>query len=157
DLAAMDRAVKPGDDFFRYVNGAWLEHTEIPADRSSLTSFSALDELAKTRERAIIDDVAAHGGDGDQRKVADTYPAFMDEEALEKKGLAPIQPELDAIAALPDKPALARALGRTLRADVDLLNATVWHTDRLFGLWVSQHLQKPESAPYLVQGGLSLP
>ncbi|HEV8113171.1 MAG TPA: M13 family metallopeptidase [Planctomycetota bacterium] len=157
DLAAMDRTVKPGDDFFRYVNGKWLKHTEIPADRSTSTSFSALDELAKTRERDLIDDVAAHPGDGDQRKIADYYRAFMDEAAIETKGLAPIQPELDAIAALQDKPSLARALGRTLRADVDLLNATVWHTDRLFGLWVSQHLQKPDNAPYLVQGGLSLP
>jgi putative endopeptidase len=157
DLAAMDRAVKPGDDFFRYVNGTWLEHTEIPADRSSSTSFSALDELAKTRERAIVEDAAAQGGDGDQRKIADDYRAFMDEAAIEKKGLAPIQAELDAIAALSDKPALARALGRTLRADVDLLNASVWHTERLFGLWITQHLQKLDNAPYLVQGGLSLP
>ncbi len=158
DLAGMDRTVKPGDDFYRYVNGDWMQHTEIPADRSTCGSFSALDELAKTRERAIVEDAAAHGGDGDQRKIGDTYRAFMDEAAIEQKGLAPIQGDLATIAALPDMVALARALGHTLRADVDLLNATVWHTERLFGLWVSQHLQKPsECAPYLVQGGLSLP
>jgi putative endopeptidase len=158
DLAGMDRSVKPGDDFYRYVNGNWVQRTEIPADRSTCGSFTALDELAKSRERTIIEDAAAPGGNDDQRKIADFYRAFMDEATIERKGLAPLQGELDAIAALTDKQALARSLGQTLRADVDLLNATNWHTERLFGLWVSQHLQKPsESAPYLVQGGLSLP
>jgi putative endopeptidase len=90
--------------------------------------------------------------------TADFYAAFMDEAAIEQRGLAPLQPELDAIAALKDRAALARTLGASLRADVDLLNATNYYTDRLFGLWVSQDLHQPDRyAPYLVQGGLGMP
>ena len=82
----------------------------------------------------------------------------MDEAGIEAKGVAPMKPELDAITAIADKPALARAIGQTVRADVDLLNSTDFYTDRLFGLWVSQHLDKPtQYAPYLLQGGLGMP
>ncbi|HEX5051619.1 MAG TPA: M13 family metallopeptidase [Planctomycetota bacterium] len=159
DLAGMDRGVAPGDDFYEYVDGNWDKHTEIPADRSRYSSFSGLDDRAKARTRAIIDEAAARSGaSGDEKKIADFYRAFLDEAAIEAAALRPLQPELAGIAALADKQALATALGGTLRADVDLLNATDWETDRLFGLWVSPHLQRPEvCAPYLVQGGLSLP
>ena len=82
----------------------------------------------------------------------------MDEAGIEAKGIAPIQAELDAIAALKDKTELAHALGQTLRADVDVLNSTDYYTNRLFGLWVSQNLDKPnEYAAYLLQGGLGMP
>lgn len=159
DLTGMDRRVAPGDDFYDFVNGAWEARTEIPADRSRFTSFAVLDDRAKARTRAIIDAaVADHGAGGDAKKIADYYRAYMNEAAIEAKGMQPLQAELQAIAAIDGPQALATALGGTLRADVDLLNATNWHTDRLFGLWVSQHLAKPEvCAPYLVQGGLSLP
>ena len=82
----------------------------------------------------------------------------MDEDAIEAQGLAPVQPQLDEIRSIADAQALARYLGGALRTDVDLLNATDWHTDRLFGLWISQDIERPgEYAPYLVQGGLGLP
>src|SRR5262245_22051719 len=159
DLSGMDRSVAPGDDFYRFVNGGWEARTEIPADRSRFTSFGVRDDLAKARSKAIVDAVVAvSGATGDRKKIADCYRAYMDEAAIEAKGLAPLQPVLASIRAIADRRALATALGQTLRCDVDLLNATNWHTDRLFGLWVSQHLARPEvCAPYLVQGGLTLP
>lgn len=159
DLTAMQPAVEPGDDFYSYVNGEWEKRTEMPADRSRLSSFGALDDLAKARTKAIIDEAAGDpAASGDRKKIADCFKAFMDVDTIEQRGLTPVQPELDAIAAIADPKSLATALGHTLRADVDLLNATDWDTDRLFGLWVSQHLEKPDvCAPYLVQGGLSLP
>ena len=162
DLAGIDRTVAPGDDFFAYANGTWLKTTEIPADRAAWGSFAVLAEEANRRTQELIQEAAAAGASGataaDARKVGDFYLAFMDEAAIEAKGKTPIEPELAAIAALADKAALARFLGSQLRADVDPLNMTNFHTDRLFGLWVSPDFGNPaKNAAYLLQGGLGMP
>ncbi len=159
DLDGMEPAVAPGDDFFAYANGAWLERTEIPPDRSVWSSFSIVDDLAKRRTRAIVEEAAGDPrAQGARKQIGDFFAAWMDADAIEARGLEPLRGELDAIAGLRDARALARYLGTTLRADVDLLNATDWTTDRLFGLWVTQDLERPEAtAPYLVQGGLGMP
>lgn len=159
DIAGMDRSVAPGEDFFAYANGNWVKTTQIPADRSNYSTFGLLADKAEARTRAIVEEMAAKSGaSGDERKIGDFYTAFMDETAIEQRGVGPLKPELDAIAALTDKAALARYLGTTLRADVDLLNATNYYTDRLFGLWVSQNMNAPTAnTPYLVQGGLGMP
>ncbi|HYM62067.1 MAG TPA: M13 family metallopeptidase, partial [Thermoanaerobaculia bacterium] len=92
------------------------------------------------------------------RKVGNYYAAYMDEKAIEAKGASPLKPALDRIAAVADRTALARLLGGELRADVDALNNTVLHTDRLFGLWVSPDFDDPSrNAAYLLQGGLGMP
>ena len=159
DSAGMDRSVLPGDDFFSYASGKWAAKTGIPSDRSRISYFSLLTETALARTRAIIDESASDKSvTGEARKIGDYYNAFMDEAGIEAKGLAPMRAELDAIAAINDKAALANAIGRTLRADVDLLNNTDYYTDRLFGLWVAQDLDKPtQYSPYLLQGGLGMP
>ena len=82
----------------------------------------------------------------------------MDEQGIEAKGLTPLKPTLDAIAAIADRKALARAIGGTLRADTDALNATNFQTENLFGVWVAQGLKDPSrNMAYLMQGGLGLP
>ncbi len=82
----------------------------------------------------------------------------MDEAAIEAKGLAPLDPALERLAAIPDAQALARSLGSTMRADVDVLNNTNFYTANLFGLWVAQHLDDPgRYLPFLLQGGLGMP
>lgn len=155
----MDRSVQPGDGFFDYVNGTWVRNTEIPADRSSYSSFTTLSEQAQKDTRTILENAAADSAtNGDSRKIGDYYAAFMDEVGIEARGVTPVQPELDAIAALADKQALSRAFGASLRADVDLLNATDRYSDRLFGVWISANLKNPDQyVPYLVQGGLGMP
>ena len=156
----MDPAVKPGDDFFRYCNGAWLRKTEIPADRPSVSVFATLVDKSSQRVRGLIDEaVAANAPAGtNTRKIADLYKSFMDEAGIEAKGLAPLEPHLKEIAAIKDKKALAFALGKTLRADVDALNNTNFHTENLFGLWVAPDFNDSEHyAAYLMQGGLQLP
>ncbi|HEX8570156.1 MAG TPA: M13 family metallopeptidase [Caulobacteraceae bacterium] len=158
DTAGMDRSVAPGQDFFRYASGRWAETTEIPADRSSWNSFGILTEVANERTRALIEAAAAGGATGDARKVGDFYAAFLDEAAAEARGMAPIQAELEAIARIQDRAALSRHLGGLLRNDVDMLNATDYYTDRPFGLWVAEDMDRPERyAPYLIQGGLGMP
>ena len=159
DASGMDRSVAPGDDFYAYADGTWTKNAQIPADRSSYNSFSVLGEAALADTRAIVEETAAKtDASGDAKKIGDYYAAFMDEAGIEAKGIAPLQPQLAAIAAIQDKHALAAALGGNLRADVDLLNATNYYTPNLFGLWVTANLLKPdEYAPYLVQGGLGMP
>src|SRR5262249_32385277 len=82
----------------------------------------------------------------------------MDEAAIEAQGLAPLRPALERIASIQDRAALARALGATVRADVDVLNATNVYTDDIFGLWVAQDLVDPTRyVPFVLQGGLAMP
>jgi len=160
DLAGIDHAVKPGDDFFDYANGAWLKANEIPADRSSWGAWGVLSELNNKRVRELIETAAAaKAADGsDAQKVGDFYASYMDEAGIEAKGLAPLKADLDHIAGVKDKASLSAYLGTTLRADVDALNATNFYTDNIFGVWVTQALDDPShNVPYLLQGGLGMP
>jgi putative endopeptidase len=159
-VANMDRAVKPGDDFYAYTNGAWIKRTQIPPDRVAVDVFTKLADLSNRRTADLIAEMAKsnpEAGSG-KRKVADLYNAYMDEAGIEAKGFRPLQPHLAAIAAISDKQELAHALGQSLRADVDPLNNTKFHTDNLFGMWVAPGFEQPDRyVPYLLQGGLELP
>ena len=159
DVAGIDRTVAPGDDFFRYANGTWLAATEIPADRGSYGTGAQVAELTAKRTADLIREAAEKSAPGsDARKVGDYYATYMDEEAIEQKGLAPLEPALKRIDAIKDRKGLARALGASLRADVDVLNSTNFHTANLFGLWVAQDLDDPSRyAPFILQGGLVMP
>jgi putative endopeptidase len=160
DLAGIDRSVAPGDDFFRYANGAWIKTTEIPADRAANGPDAILAELTSQRTSDLIQEAAKSGppAGSEARKVGDYYASYMDEAGIEAKGLRPLQPTLDRIAAIKDRKALARYLGGTLRADVDAINATDMYTDNVLGLWVAQDMNDPSRyLPFLLQGGLDMP
>jgi len=160
DVSSIDHSVKPGDDFFHYANGEWIKRTEIPSDRGGMGAFTLLDQLASKRTAGIIENSAKAGGapGSSSRMIADLYNSYMDEAGIEARGIAPIKPHLDAISAIKDKKALARALGETLRADVDALNNTNYHTANLFGVWVAPSFNDSEHyTAYLLQGGLELP
>ena len=159
-VANMDRSVKPGDNFFLYANGDWIKRTEIPPDRGGVSGFTALLNIADKNTADIIEEAAkskAPAG-SEAQKMADLYNAYMDEAAIDKRGLAPLKPMLDAISAIKDKQQLAHALGETLRADVDPLNNTNYHTQNLFGLWVGPGFSDYEHYnAYLLQGGIAMP
>ena len=160
NVANMDRSVKPGDNFHLYCNGDWIKRTEIPPDRSRLSVFATRADVSDKRTSTLIEEAAKSGGaaGSSARKIADLYNSYMDEAAIEAKGLAPLQPHLKAIAAISNKRELASALGETLRADVDALNNTNFHTSHLFGLWVAPGFNDSDHyAAYLLQGGLQLP
>src|SRR5215207_6097541 len=157
DVTGIDRSVAPGDNFFRYANGAWAKATAIPADRSAYGVSAIVQDLTRERLVTLIQE-SRRGTTAEARKVGDFYASFMDEATIERKGLAPLKRALAAIAAIQDKKALAAALGRSLRADVDPLNFTDFYTDRLLGLFVAQGLDDPtRNVPYLLQGGLGMP
>ncbi len=147
----MDRSVRPGDDFFEYANGKWVANTTIPPDRSSFGVFSVIAEMVDKRTADLIRGTK-------EKKIADYYAAYMDEKTIESKGLHPLDAELASIRAIHDKASLAHVIGSQLRADVDPLNTANFHTDRLFGLWVSPDFAAPEvNAGYILQGGLGMP
>jgi putative endopeptidase len=160
DQSFIDKAVKPGDDFNAYANGVWMAKTEIPADRSSTGVGYEVFKVAEKRNAELIQG-AAQGNPAagtDARRIADYYSAFMDQNGIERRGLAPLKGELDSIAAIADKAALSAKLGANMRADTDPLNNTNFHTENLFGLFVTQDLNRPDvTIPYLMQGGIGLP
>jgi putative endopeptidase len=159
-VANLDPGVKPGDDFYLYVNGGWIARTEIPADRAGVGVFTTLADQSSKNVAAIIEQAARSNPPtgSDARKIADLYNAFMDEQHIDALGLKPLAPHLAAIAAIQNQHDLAVAFGHTLRADVDLLNNAVFSTPNFLGLWVAPGFQDSEHyVPYLLQGGLEMP
>jgi endothelin-converting enzyme/putative endopeptidase len=158
--ANMDRSVLPGNDFYRYACGSWLNRTPIPPDRAAVAIFTEVDDVATKRTQGLIEEMAKSNppAGSEQRKIADLFNSYMNEAAIEKRGLAPLRPHLDEIGAIRNKRELARALGATLRADVDPLNNTNFHTMNLFGMWTAPGFDDPKHyVPYLLQGGLAMP
>ncbi|MGH8124328.1 MAG: M13 family metallopeptidase [Rhodanobacteraceae bacterium] len=160
NLSYIDKSVKPGDDFFEYANGDWLKTAQIPADRSSTGAFYDVFEITEKHTAALIRNAGAGNppAGSNQRKIADYYAAYMDTSAIDKAGLKPLQPELGTIRAIKTRADLARVLGSRLRADVDPINDTHFHTRHLFGLFVTKGLEEASTQiPYLLQGGLGMP
>jgi putative endopeptidase len=119
DLTAHDTAVKPGDDFYRYANGHWLDTHEIPADRTRWGAPDALEEDARNKVHALIEALPSAAPVGSvAQKVGDFYSAYMDTDTINRAGLAPAQPALNAIAGARTHADLARLMGRP---DLDLL------------------------------------
>jgi endothelin-converting enzyme/putative endopeptidase len=104
DRTSMDATVKPGDDFFAYINGAWLKRTEIAPDRTTAGVAVVLTDEAERQVRHIVEGLAkdpgTYGAGG--RRVGDFYAAWMDEAGIEMRGTAPLRPYLDRIAAVSD-------------------------------------------------------
>ena len=117
DLQYVDKAVRPQDDLYRYLNGKWLDTFQIPADKATYVSFTYVYDQVQDQLKTIVDGLgeAATGGDADAKKMADLYASFMDEAKLEALGLKPLQAEfarIDAIAGKKDIPALIARFNR---------------------------------------------
>jgi len=116
-LQNLDKAVRPQDDFYRHINGGWLATAQIPADRSNYGTFTKLQEDAERDLRDILEEAAkakAPAG-SDAQKVGDYYASFLDEAAVEARGLQPLQDELARIDAIKTKQELAGYIGRAQR------------------------------------------
>ena len=98
-LQNFDRSVRPQDDFYRFVNGTWLEKTQIPPDKSNYGTFGMLSDEVEKNLKGIVEHAAgapgASGSDG--QMVGDLYASYMDEAAAESKGPAALQAELAVI------------------------------------------------------------
>ena len=162
DLAGMDKTVNPGDDFYEYVSGTWLKTTPIPPDKSRFGVTTILADQTLKQLQGLLQETAGAGAGAkatpEVQKVGDFYSSYMDEAAIESKGIMPLKPQLDAIAGIQNRNALSGVIGGSLRADVDALNATNFYTENLFGVWITLNLMDPtHTVPYVLQGGLGLP
>ena len=157
--AAMDPSVRPGDDFYAYANGGWMKGAEIPADRAEVGGFLIADQQTERKLAELIAEIdrSSAPADSDIGRIRDYHRAYLDTAAIEKAGLAPLQPDLARFAAIGNVHELSRVLGEQLRADVDPINSTNFHTENLFGLFVTQALTGGKVVPYLLQGGLGMP
>jgi len=154
---AMDRSVKPGDDFYRYANGGWLKLAASHVGQGSYDNRAMLVEKTSQRVRDLIEEAAAsHSASGSvSQKAGDYYASFMDGEAIESKGLKPLADEMSRISAITNKTSLSAYIGGTLNIEVDGLTA---NADHIFGLWVNQGFEDSKhNFPHVLQGGLGMP
>jgi putative endopeptidase len=144
DSAGMDKSVAPGDDFFGYASGTWARTTEIPADKARYGMFNVLDDLSRERTKGIIDEQARDPAS----KIGNAYLSFMDEAAIEAKGLAPLNPWLNQIRGLKSKAGLAE-----LYAQGDEIGIS-----SPFRMFIGQDDKAPENYILtMIQGGLGMP
>jgi putative endopeptidase len=109
DVANFDDTIKPGDDFFAYVNGGWLARTEIPADKSNYGTFTVLVDQAKEDVKAIVE-MSATGDFAkgtDEQKVGDLYKSYLDMDARNARGTEPLEPHFEAVDAISNHDELA--------------------------------------------------
>lgn len=149
-LSNIDHSVRPQDDLYQHVNGAWLKSTTIPDDRPLEGTFTALRDGAELAVKEIIEEAAGKGASasGIERKIGDLYNSFMDEAAIEAKGMDPIRNRLAEVFATSTVGELIALAGRLFRADVS----------GLFYIYPAPDAGNPERVLlYTGQGGLGLP
>ena len=154
DTEQLTATIRPQDDLFRHVNGAWIDSAEIPPDRSVYGTFHRLRDEAEAQLRTIVESAAAATIAGEAEpgseasKVGHLYASFLDEETIDRLGAEPIAEALALVEAVTDLPGLIRALGALDRAGVG----------GVFGFFVNGDAKDSNSyVMYLNQGGLSLP
>ncbi len=146
----IDKTADPCVDFYQYACGNWMKNSEIPADRSSWQSFSELNESNLGVERGILEKAAAGGAGRNaiDQKIGDLYGSCVDEKVVNEKGIAPLKPELDRVAAVKDKGALID----------EIAHVHVVGPSPLFNFYSNSDLHNADNViANIDQGGLSLP
>ncbi len=150
DVSYLDADVRPGDDFFAYVNGKWVEETEMPADKSRYGTFDILRDESQDHVKAIVE-LSATGDFAkgtDEQKVGDLYKSYLDMDARDARGLEPLQPELERIASISSYEDLAVYFAGANRRGYDMP----------FGIGQNEDMKNPQYYMiYAWQGGLGLP
>ncbi len=146
DQSAIDRSVRPQDDFHAYANGLWLKETKMPAEYGRYGTFTILNEMAEKNLRAIVEN--SDGGDASAQQIADLYRSYMDEDAIEAAGLTGVSPELRLVDEINSADDLYRAFATLNRHGVGTpLAAAI----------IPDFKNSEAYAFYLFQNGLGLP
>jgi putative endopeptidase len=144
DEAGMDRNVRPGDNFFNFANGTWTKNTPIPADRSNYGMFTLLDDLSRQRTQEILEEARKDPNS----KIGNAFASFLDEAAVEAKGLEPLRPWLNQIKGLSSKTGYAALAAEAERNGIQ----------GPVGGFIGQDDKEPdEYAATLIQAGLGMP
>jgi putative endopeptidase len=147
-LDELSAEIRPQDDLFRHVNGAWLDRTEIPEDKARWGSFHLIAEQAEKDVHAIVEETRDAEPGTESRKIGDLYTSFMDTERITELGASPLAEQISRADAIDSIPALLRTLGELERDGIG----------GLVGLYIEPDPGNPQRyVPFLVQGGLSLP
>ena len=146
----FDTGMVPGDDFYRYVNGAWLDETSIPSDKSNYGSFTMLADEAEENLRGIIEEAAAQNAQpgSNAQKVGDFFASFMDEERVNALGAEPLQDTLAEIVAIENKDQLFVSMAELNHISVQMPVGVYIDNDAM---------QSDQYISYLSQWGLGLP
>src|SRR3954452_4574693 len=151
DSAGADFKAKGGDDFFRDANGTWLDHTQIPPDKSAYSLRLAMTDRTEQRLHEILEDAAKTAEPTPstiEGKVGAFYKSFMDEAAVEKAGAMPLKQKIDVLRTINDRVALGAAMGRQ-NSDLE---------GGIFSLGLDVDIGDPNRyIIYLGQAGLGLP
>ncbi|HET8749596.1 MAG TPA: M13-type metalloendopeptidase [Sphingomicrobium sp.] len=144
DTAGMDTSIIPGNDFYGYANGTWAKNTPIPADKSNYGTFNILDDLSKERTRTIVEEQAKDANS----KIGNAYLSFMDQAAVDAKGLAPFEPWLNEVRGLKSKSGLAKLYSDADRLGIDIPYRSFIGQDRK---------NSDQYTLNVIQGGLGMP
>ncbi|RUO21602.1 M13 family metallopeptidase [Aliidiomarina haloalkalitolerans] len=150
EINNMDTSVSPRENFFRYVNGGWLENTQIPADRARWGSFDELREQAEAHVLEIVQEFASTTAEqgSDVQKIGDLYRSFMDEDTIEARGINPLAEDFARIQALESHADLATYWGQQQR----------YRAGTPFNVSVGQdQMQSDQHITAISQSGLGLP
>lgn len=151
DPGELSTDTRPQDNFFSYVNGPWIERTQMPAEYSRYGAMQILQETTEEQVRALIEEAAAQTGrppGSNEQKIADLYLGFMDEERAEELGLKPLAGELARIDALENHADVIAWFGTALAAGIRVP----------LDFYVDADAADPDrSLAYIWQSGLGLP
>jgi endothelin-converting enzyme len=151
DFTGFDKTARVQEDFYQYINGTWLEKTEIPADKSNYGSFNILLDKAQEDLKTIVEDAAYSDNKtegSDEQKVGDFYLSYMDSALVENIRLAPLMDEIERIKAVNNKDELLKLMAYFKKVGVQVP----------FSFWINQDLkQSDQYISYVSQSGLGLP
>lgn len=144
DLSGVDQAVRPQDDLFRHVNGAWLRTYQLPPDKTSFSTFTEVSDRVEGQLKDVIDGIKNPQDGTPEQQIRDLYDARMDEATLDKLGMAPLSGLFSRIDGAATKADLAQVMGGL-------------PTDGLIGLGITVD-QKNSNAylPSISQSGLGM-
>jgi putative endopeptidase len=150
DVPGIDSSIKPGDNFFRYVNGRWYDTVKIADDQRGVGSYSYLNIPQKQLLQHILDSVSGSqpAAGSIEQKVGDFYASGMDTATINQRGYQPIQPILTRIDAIGDLPSLIKFVGSELKTgNSSVINLSIYPGNKNSAI----------NMAHVTQAGLGLP